>query len=223
MTSVKFSHADLCAIAVKWLQRPLSRAGHDCGVALSEIKSGWGGEIPDAIGWRSKGDKFDCSVLVECKVSRSDFLADKNKPHRIAGGIGNYRYFLCPDGVIKPDELPANWGLLYVNNRGHVKAQAGPVCSEASYYTEPFYLDMQRYRHDTNYSREQFILVRLLRRLGDPQQLNDTFKSLNRDKSELNTRLIAANDRHRNLRRRCWQLERQITEAGLTPVAERTS
>ena len=28
-------------------------------------------------------------------------------------------------GLIKPDELPEGWGLLEVNNRGHVKAVAG--------------------------------------------------------------------------------------------------
>jgi hypothetical protein len=28
--------------------------------------------------------------------------------------MGLYRYYLCPDGMISLDELPAGWGLLYV-------------------------------------------------------------------------------------------------------------
>ncbi|MES3674624.1 hypothetical protein QC589_01575 [Halomonas elongata] len=51
------SHAGLCAIAVKWLKRDLSKKGPGCDVAVSEVKTGHNGETPDAIGWRRKDDE----------------------------------------------------------------------------------------------------------------------------------------------------------------------
>jgi hypothetical protein len=65
------NHALLVRRAVEWLRR------YRCGVVLSE-QACVSGEMPDAIGW-----KRAChSVLVECKISRADFLADRNKPFR---------------------------------------------------------------------------------------------------------------------------------------------
>ena len=118
-TSLK--HSDLCKLAVSWLKRPFSRGGHGCTVAIDECRTGWGGEIPDAVGYRYSGmqdTSMDGTVLVECKLSRSDFLADKAKPHRHAGGIGNWRYYMAPEGLISPEELPEKWGLVEVNARG---------------------------------------------------------------------------------------------------------
>ncbi|HSB76357.1 MAG TPA: hypothetical protein VLC12_11955 [Terriglobales bacterium] len=66
--------------------------------------------MPDAIGWKGK-----CrSVVVECKVSRADFLADRAKPFRQDPQIalGCERYYLAPAGLIAPGELPPGWGLL---------------------------------------------------------------------------------------------------------------
>lgn len=89
------THAELCKRAVRWL-----RKSRNCGVVLSEMKT-LTTEIPDAIGWRN-----DRSFVVECKTSRADFLADSKKPHKIAGrGVGNYRYFMCEEGVIRESDL----------------------------------------------------------------------------------------------------------------------
>jgi hypothetical protein len=68
-------------------------------------------ETPDAIGWR-----VGRSILIECKTSRSDFLADGKKFFRQypEQGMGHTRYFMAPAGLIKPDDLPAGWGLLEV-------------------------------------------------------------------------------------------------------------
>lgn len=35
--------------------------------------------------------------------------------------MGNYRYYLCPENVIKESELPDGWGLTYVNEKGKTK------------------------------------------------------------------------------------------------------
>ena len=72
-------------------------------------------ETPDVIGFRSIGG---VSILLECKVSRSDFLHDKKKPHRNYGvGMGNERYFYTPTGLLNVDELPEGWGLLENDGR----------------------------------------------------------------------------------------------------------
>jgi hypothetical protein len=88
----------------------LERSGH-CGC----------GESPDYLGWNSKG----ASTLIEVKVSRSDFLADAKKPWRRNPNyaLGRYRYYACPNGLIKKEDLPEGWGLIYVSNYGYARKQ----------------------------------------------------------------------------------------------------
>lgn len=88
-----------------------------CPVVLPEFFS-WNGELADVIGFKN-----DTSTLIECKVSRGDFLKDKKKPFRIDPdkGMGDRRYYCCPKGLIRPDELPLGWGLLYVYPSGVVR------------------------------------------------------------------------------------------------------
>lgn len=102
------THAALVRIAVQWLR------SYRCGVVLSE-QACISGEMPDAIGW-----KRAChSVLIECKVSRADFLADRCKPFRQKSelGVGNERFYLVPASLICPEELPPGWGLLEYRSR----------------------------------------------------------------------------------------------------------
>jgi len=102
------NHAFLVTRAVEWLRR------YRCGVVLSE-QACVSGEMPDAIGW-----KRTChSVLVECKISRADFLADRNKPFRVKPelGVGSERFYLAPKDLVKVEELPPGWGLLEYQNR----------------------------------------------------------------------------------------------------------
>lgn len=95
-------HSLLIVEAARWL----SRKGHT--VVITDMTHA-GPETADAIGWRGKW-----STLVECKASRSDFLADKKKCFRRMPdwGMGNHRYFCAPAGIIKPEDLPERWGLL---------------------------------------------------------------------------------------------------------------
>ena len=102
------THSQLVQKAVAWLR------SYRCGVVLSE-QACLSGEMPDAIGW-----KRAChSVLVECKVSRADFLADRDKPFRSKQemGLGCERFYLTPAALIHPDELPPGWGLLECHKR----------------------------------------------------------------------------------------------------------
>ena len=96
-------HEKLVQRAVQWLR------SYGCGVVLSE-QSSRSGETPDAIGWKGACH----SVLVECKLSRADFLADAFKPFRRSPetGMGCERYYLTPRRLLEPAELPVGWGLL---------------------------------------------------------------------------------------------------------------
>ena len=100
------THNELIEAGINWFKKDLKS-----NVILSESR-GFGGEIPDIIAWKS-----GFSFLIECKISRADFLADRKKPHRIINGMGHYRLFLCPTGLIKPEELPTGWGLLYFDGK----------------------------------------------------------------------------------------------------------
>jgi len=73
-------------------------------------------ELPDIWGFNG----WD-SVLVEVKTTHADFLADQKKWIRQKENnkyhLGNYKYYLCPDGVIKKEELPDGWGLLIYDGK----------------------------------------------------------------------------------------------------------
>ena len=103
------THSCLVDAAVRWL-----RSKYRCGIVLSE-QSCASGEIPDAIGWKGKNH----SVIVECKISRSDFLADADKVWRVhsESALGCERFYLAPAQMVSCDELPSGWGLLEMRGR----------------------------------------------------------------------------------------------------------
>lgn len=198
-----FTHRDLCDIAVKWLQRPNSAGGPGCHIAVSECRTGWTGEIPDAIGFRAAGFE-DGTTVIECKVSRADFLADRRKSHRVSGGVGNWRYFLAPTGVIQLHELPEGWGLLEVTSRGHVKPRAGLAAYYRCGYTE-LREQAEAWHHEADRDREQFLLVKILRRAGNPEVANRNLK-------------IAFNENQR-LRQRVNELTEQIRSERINRIS----
>lgn len=194
---MSFSHKELCSLAVNWLKRPHSRGGHGCNVAIDECRTGWTGEVPDALGYRFSGIPNDSSsgtVLVECKVSRADFLADGNKPHRQANGVGNWRYYMAPAGLIRMEELPENWGLVEVNQRGHCKLIKGPYLS-TSYSDRLSLLASMRFESET--VREFFLLARLFDRIADPQKLLEVSK----EKTRLGFRVADLSQQLQDLRK----------------------
>ena len=137
-------HADLVRRAAKWLKGTMG-----CGVVLCEC-SGGGFEQPDAIGWKDGGRH---SILVEVKVSRSDFLRDKKKCHRRNPwmGLGQRRWYLTPPGIVRPSDLPADWGLAEVRGRIVCKVVIPPKL-------ERYDLDVMR--------REQGLLFSALRKVA---------------------------------------------------------
>jgi hypothetical protein len=111
------THGELVELAAKWL------CARSCGVVVTELVT-LAREQPDAIGW-----KFDWSILVECKTSRADYYADKQKFVRRwpEFGMGRFRWYCAPAGVLVKNNLPPRWGLLeLVNGRLLVRKQARP-------------------------------------------------------------------------------------------------
>ncbi len=152
------THAVLVRKAVEWLRH------YRCGVVLSE-QACISGEMPDAIGW-----KRAChSVLVECKVSRPDFLADREKPFRKKSelGVGSERFYLTPRGLVRPDEMPAGWGLLEHHDRSIRMVRAS----------------RKNLRSDEGFRCEMNLLLASLRRVEiriEPQTVTEFLKWQNR-------------------------------------------
>jgi len=103
------THEQMVALAARWLRR----TGHR--VVLSDVRTLATTEQPDAIGWRGNGT----SSLVECKVSRADFLRDRAKwfRRRREQGMGQMRWFAAPAGMLTRDDVPTRWGVLELHPR----------------------------------------------------------------------------------------------------------
>jgi hypothetical protein len=83
------------------------------------------------------------SIVIECKISRSDFLADSKKPHRRLSemAMGDERYYAAPEGLLKAEDMPEGWGLLSVEENivrclkesieftANKKAEMSMICS----------------------------------------------------------------------------------------------
>lgn len=114
------THAQLVRKIAQWLKLGGRYGGQGhaptCKVVFAELHT-LSRETPDVIGWSGS-----TSVVIECKVSRSDFHADKNKSFRRCEdqGMGDYRFFAAPEGVLKPEDIPDGWGLLEVGKQ-HVR------------------------------------------------------------------------------------------------------
>jgi hypothetical protein len=154
------THQQLVRLAEQWL-----RSRYRCGIVLSE-QSCASGETPDVIGW-----KGSCrSVVVECKVSRADFFADREKPFRKDPqlGMGCERLYLMPQGLIGKQELPSKWGLLECKGR-LVQLTVKP--------------GRQSQRSEQGLMREMNLLLASLRRVEiriEPQSITDFLKWKNR-------------------------------------------
>jgi hypothetical protein len=152
------THAQLVERAVRWLR------AYRCGVVLSE-QACVNGEMPDAIGWKQACH----SVLVECKVTRADFLADRAKPfrQRPEKGVGSERFYLTPPALIRIDELPSGWGLLELR-RGRVEIMKA---------------SLKNMRTAAGFRYEMNLLLASLRRVEvriEPQSITDFLKWKNR-------------------------------------------
>lgn len=130
MSKTNSLHYDLCVEGAKWLrkqkwnyercQKKSCYRTEACGQCkkykyIAVELCTWSSEEADVWGLGS----FIESAVIEVKVSHSDFLADKKKfcrsdqAEKLKYQAGRVRWYLCPEGVIKKEELPEKWGLLY--------------------------------------------------------------------------------------------------------------
>jgi len=121
--------------------------------------------MPDAIGWK----KACHSVMVECKVTRADFLVDREKPWRQKPerGVGSERFYLTLPGLIRVEELATGWGLLELR-RGRVE-----MVRESA----------KNLRTAMGFRYEMNLLLASLRRVEvriEPQSITDFLKWKNR-------------------------------------------
>jgi len=110
-------HDKLTSLGAKWLKNHSKNIiVPNCNIIANDLRTYTStGEIPDVIGWCSWA-----SILIETKVSREDFKKDFKKIFRINEflGVGDFRYYLVPEGLITQNEIPKNWGLLYHSKNG---------------------------------------------------------------------------------------------------------
>jgi len=123
-------HSTLVALGARWL-------GRRCSVVLCEFATA-ADENPDVIGWAPEAG----SVLIECKISRADFLSDAKKSVRknARAGMGQRRYYLCPPEVIQVKDLPPKWGLLWAAKTAITVKREARGCPERNLLAEVRFL-----------------------------------------------------------------------------------
>jgi len=138
-------HNELCKLASEWLKK------YGCSIISIEPKS-MEREIPDCIGWKGAW----CYVI-ECKTSKSDFLADQKKLHRQTPeqGMGNVRLYLAPKGLININEIPKKWGLLELNESGKIERTK---CFTSNIVPEEYFFH-------SNQNAEKLILLARFRKM----------------------------------------------------------
>lgn len=120
------THDQLVQRAKKWLEHAHGNK-YACGVVLAEYKC-YAPEIPDVIGFNNHH-----SILIECKVSRTDFKGDKHKSHRQANKhLGNYRYYLTLPHIACPEDIDNGWGLLYPTDKRIIEVKQSEYFADDS-------------------------------------------------------------------------------------------
>ena len=90
-----------------------------------------------------------------------------------------WRYFICPTDLIKPDELPERWGLIYVSPSKRCKYIKGAMavpkeCGYSGKYRHGGKLEISFSEfafHNRNVENEFNLLALALARLRDPEQI----------------------------------------------------
>ena len=98
------THAQLVHYAKLYLL-----SAKNCNPVFTERGSANIGYFPDVLGWTAQN-----SFQIECKVSKSDLLADKKKLQHNDVGIGSRRYYCVPYELYDKvsDLIPLGYGHL---------------------------------------------------------------------------------------------------------------
>jgi len=104
-----WTHQALVERAGRWLLNT-----RRCKLVIIEAKPYSCDEHPDAVGWLPDG----VSIVVECKLSLPDYRADYGKRWRkTSTGMGAYRYYMTPPGLLSEWGPPDGSGWLEAESR----------------------------------------------------------------------------------------------------------
>lgn len=130
---MELTHYNICKKGATWIKKNhlFTKVKYHSYSKCSVCDLARYGESPDVFAFGG----YVPTQLIEVKISRQDFLADKKKPYRKEPefGLGQYRSYLCPTDLIKPVELPKYWGLLYINESGEI-TKIVPANEQVSYH-----------------------------------------------------------------------------------------
>lgn len=172
-------HRALVELGERWAKR------QGFAIVATELTALGCREQADVIAFRSS-----CSLMIEAKCSRADFFADSKKPERVAGGLGVYRFYICPAGLISPAELPARWGLLWAET-GKINAVKAPKGNGwPSYDPASTYGQWAEFMHEPDLRAERAVMFSIARR-----------RSLSRSEESYEAKLREANQRAERLAR----------------------
>jgi len=145
-------HEQLCKKGVTWLKK------NGFGVAAMNVWAFGSRERVDCIGFRQQ-----CSALIEVKVSWSDFMADKKKPERHTGGVGTYRFYLAPSGLLDVADLPPGWGLLEFTGKV-IQMVHGPTGNLWPSFENSAGSGWESFAHDSSCVAERSMLYTIARK-----------------------------------------------------------
>ena len=129
MSATNSLHYNLCCEGAKYIIQPRAKEPYQTQNMLSTVELVcYGTEQTDVY-----ATNRETSTIIEVKTSHADFLNDKKKYARseeakINGHqIGNYRYYLCPKGIVSVEELPEGWGLLEWDGKKIEKVKSSDI------------------------------------------------------------------------------------------------
>jgi hypothetical protein len=114
---------------------------------------------------------------------------------------------MCPVGLIEEHEIPNEFGLIYVNQRGHIKAVKSPFLSTNESDRRK---DLNAMFIESDTKREKFIMIRLLSRLGDPEKLNNELKTVRNNSNQVVKKYNDLVNKHKALYREKTVLSRKL-------------
>ena len=116
---VKVTATDIERALMKHFAPPGHRIFFEVGNDTGAKQKRWIDAVACGV-WPSTGQEF---VGIEIKVSRSDWQRELKDPLKAQELMRfcNRWYLACPAGMVKPDELPATWGMLALDKAGRLR------------------------------------------------------------------------------------------------------
>lgn len=101
-------HKQLKAVGMKWIKEKVT------DVVCREVKYKNMRSIADVVGINLKRREVR---ILEAKASKADYVRDKKLLELDYSYYKHCHYFyiICPDNIIQPDDVPKEYGLLWVN------------------------------------------------------------------------------------------------------------